>query len=74
MSRRSCWTRAGLATRCGSSWSCLGTAGSDEHWAQSGPRELVRGRVEWHAGVPLINQTHCMAEGGQARIRCSTRP
>ena len=55
MSRRSCWTRMGLANRCGSLWSCLGTAGSDNHWAQSGPRESVRGRIRRHAGVPLTN-------------------
>lgn len=74
MSRRGCWAQVVSANRCGSLWSCFGTAWSDERRAQSGPRESVRGRTRRHAGVPLTDRTHCMGKGGQARIRCSTRP
>lgn len=74
MSPRSCWAKVGSANRCGSLKSCFGTAGLDEHRAQSGSRESVRGRTGRHAGVPLTNRTHCTGKGGQARIRYSTRP
>ena len=65
MSRRGCWAQVVSANRCGSLWSCFGTAGSDERWAQSGPRESVRGRTRRHAGVPFTGPIACERKGRQ---------